>query len=57
MGRVSVTQPTLAVDPHGAQLAGIENLFASGGNGKVLGAAGTNESSPGPLNSQTLRTE
>jgi hypothetical protein len=25
MGRVSVTQPTLAVDRHGAQLAGIEN--------------------------------
>jgi hypothetical protein len=29
MGRVPVTQPTLAVDRHRAQLAGIENLFAA----------------------------
>ena len=29
MGREPVTQPTLAVDPHGAQLAGIDNVFAA----------------------------
>ena len=36
MGRVPVTQP-LAVDRHGAQLAGIENLFEAADSGSLAG--------------------
>jgi hypothetical protein len=36
MGRVPVTQP-FAVDRHGAQLAGIENLFEAADSGSLAG--------------------